>query len=55
MELDEKIDKMISEIVKQVDYDTYKGIYVSPEEPDVADEMRNNLIEIVKPYIGKLL
>jgi hypothetical protein len=45
-----KIKLMLKEIVKEVDYDIYKGLFVNPEEPDFAKEIINSLTSIVERY-----
>lgn len=49
---DKDIEKMLKDIVKQVDYDIYKNIYVSPEEPEIAEEQKQTLVKIVKNHMG---
>ena len=43
---------MLKDIVKEVDYDIYKSIYVNPEEPELNDEHKASLIAIVKKHMG---
>lgn len=51
---DEKIKEMVLDIVSEIDYDIYKGVYVTEtaEEPDLVDNYIANLVTIVKRYLG---
>ena len=49
---DKKIEAMLKDIVKGIDYDIYKSLYVNPEEPEFAEEQKADLIAIVKQHIG---
>jgi hypothetical protein len=46
-----KIISMLSDIISEVDYDVYEGIFSNPEEQEVADEIIENMIVIVKKHI----
>lgn len=45
--MDEEIEKMLQEIIENLDYDLYKDIYIY-DDGDVSD-----LVLIVKKYLGK--
>ena len=49
---DKAIKAMLKDIVKSVDYDIYKSLYVNPEEPEFAEEQIANLVAIVKSHMG---
>lgn len=42
-----QIRKLLSLIIEQVDYDIYKNLFVSPEDPDEAKEQIEDLIDLV--------
>lgn len=50
---DEQIEEMLTDIIAEVDYDLYKSIYIKEcqEEPDLAQEIQKNLIDIVKKHL----
>lgn len=47
---DAKIEKMLMEIIKNVDYDIWKN-FDEPEEPEFAEEEMDVLIGVVKKYL----
>ncbi len=46
----ERAIEMLKDIIKEVDYDAYKGLFVNPEEPEYAEEKIEALIQIVQSY-----
>lgn len=44
----DKIKDMLAEIVQQLDYDLYKAFFECPEEPEMAENMIEDLILIVE-------
>jgi len=50
---DKQIMKMISELVQEVDYDIWKGMFEEDcmEEPEMAKENQKTLLKIVKKYL----
>ena len=45
------IIEMLRDIIEEVDYDIYKGLFVNPEEKDVAKEQIADLVKIVKEHL----
>ncbi len=50
---DKQILDMLQSIIKVYDYDGYKSLFVNPEEPEVSQEIINNMILIVKKTLDK--
>ncbi len=48
----ERIINMLKAIVKEIDYDSYKGLFVIPEDPEYAEETIEELIRIVQSHQG---
>jgi len=50
---DETIIAMLEDILSEVDYDLYKGLFVKEciEDPVEAKETRKRLVEIVNKYL----
>lgn len=50
---DDRCMKMISDLVNEIDYDIWKGLFVESciEDPELAEERRTNLLKIVKKYL----
>ncbi len=52
---DAKIDKMVAEIIKEVDYDIYKEVFVYPEDDEEEkaelENTKERLREIVRKYL----
>jgi hypothetical protein len=46
-------DELIQQILRFVDYDIYKGVYVNPEEPDFAKEQIELLNDMAEEFILK--
>lgn len=40
--------KVVKELVKEIDYDIYKGLFVNPEDADDAEGQIENLIGILR-------
>ncbi len=47
---DKKIKEMLAGIIKVADYDLYKSLFVSPEEPDIADDCIDKMVSVVKEF-----
>lgn len=47
----EHILNMLKDIVKEVDYDIYNGLFVNPEESECAEEKIEELIRIVQSHL----
>jgi hypothetical protein len=47
----EQILAMLKEIVKEVDYDIYKALFVNPEDECFVEEQINDLVKIVEQYV----
>lgn len=45
------IENMLKDILKEVDHDLYKNVFVSPEDPEIAEELKESLIQIVQSYV----
>jgi hypothetical protein len=48
---EKQILQMLKGIIRNVDYDIYKGLFVNPEEPDFAKEQIDDLVAIVKNHL----
>ena len=48
---EEKKVELLKAIIGHVDYDTYKYLFETPEEPDLAEEQINELIAIVNEFV----
>lgn len=45
--------RLIKDIVRYVDNDIYKGLFVNPEEPEFAEEQIEDLLNIVDNFVDK--
>lgn len=45
---DKEIINMLKEVIKCYDYDGYKSLFVSPEEPEVSEKVINDMVAIIK-------
>lgn len=49
----EKIKEMLAELVQQLDQDLHKAYFECPEEPELAENMVEDLILIVEESLGQ--
>lgn len=47
----ERISDMLEDIVKEIDYNIYKGLFVNPEDPEYAERQIEELITIVQTHL----
>lgn len=47
---DDEIVEMVSELIKEIDYDIWKDMN-EPEDPEFADEQMNELVLIVRKHL----
>ena len=46
----ERIVNMLKDIVKEIDYDIYRGLFVNPEEPEYAEQKIEELMTIIQSH-----
>lgn len=52
---DKQIEDMVLDIVRDIDYDIYKGCYLkeTAEEPDLVDDNIAMLVKIVRQHLRR--
>lgn len=44
--------KMLEELVKELDYDIYKNLFVNPEDEEESEQTVESLLMTIDKYVG---